>query len=280
MASVPYEPDSLEIKLLMDAILDQYGYDFHGYSEFSFKRRLIRALSKYGCENVSKIRQRLLTEPWFFSSLLSDLTVTVSEMFRDSSVYKIIREQVFPYLRTYPEIKIWFAGCAEGQEVYSLAILLEEEGLYERSILYGTDINPAALKIAKEGVVDLNTLKEGTQRYFEAGGKGALHSYYTADYGSAVFISALKRHMVFANHSLVSDGVFGEMQLIFCRNALIYFKQELHNRAIGLFQESLCPGGFLCLGTKESLMPSRHRNAFEEFSKSARIYRKKKDLGA
>jgi chemotaxis protein methyltransferase CheR len=273
------EPDAPEVKLLIEAIRVKYGYDFRNYAEASFKRRIGRALSKYGCENIAAILHRTLTDPDFFSTLLNDLTITVTEMFRDPKTYRAIRDQVFPYLRTYPEIKIWFAGCSGGEEVYSLAILLMEEGLYERAILYGTDINPSALKRAKKGILDIGLLKEATQRYFEAGGNSSLHTYYTTSYGAALLDHGLRKNVVFSDHNLVSDGVFGEMQLIFCRNTLIYFKRELHDRAIGLFENSLCPGGFLCLGSKEGLSVSTHRDAFEEFSRSARVYRKKKDQG-
>ena len=267
----------LELKPLVEAILDKYGYDFRNYSEASFRRRVDRAIIKHGCKCIAELLDRLIVDSEFFSFLLSDLTVTVTELFRDPEVYRSIREQVVPYLRTYPEIKIWFAGCASGEEVYSMAILLKEEGLYDRSILYGTDINPVALSKAKNGILEAELLKTATKRYFEAGGKSSLNSYYTASYGAVVLKGDLRERMVFSDHNLVSDGVFGEMQLIFCRNALIYFKRKLHDRAIALFEESLCPGGFLCLGTKENLSLSRHWSAFEDFSRPNRIYRKNKE---
>lgn len=269
------ESQSLEIKLLIEAIFQKYGYDFSNYADSSFRRRLSRAMIKHRCKNIADILHRILTSPQFFSMFLNDLTVTVTEMFRDPSVFKSIRENVVPYLRTYPEIKLWFAGCAGGEEVYSMAILLKEEGLYDRSILYGTDINLSALKRAKAGIVEADSLKDATRRYFEAGGKSSLHSYYSTGYGSAVLHGSLKDRLVFSDHNLVSDQAFGEMQLIFCRNALIYFKKDLHDRAIGLLADSLCSGGFLCLGSKESLVFSAYRNSFEEFLKPERVYRKK-----
>ena len=270
-------PGTIEMALLIEAIRTKYGYDFRNYAEASFKRRIGRALGKYKCENVAELLHKTLVDPGFFSMLLNDLTITVTEMFRDPQVYKTLKEEVFPYLQTYPEIKIWFAGCSGGEEVYSLAILLKEAGLFERAILYGTDINPSALKRAKSGILDIGLLKESTARYFEAGGNSALHSYYTsASYGSALLDPGLRKHMVFSDHNLVSDGVFGEMHLIFCRNTMIYFKRELHDHAIGLFTKSLCLGGFLCLGLKEGLSVSSHRHEFDEFSRPARIYRKKK----
>jgi chemotaxis protein methyltransferase CheR len=269
-------PGAIEMALLIEGIRSKYGYDFRNYSEASFKRRIGRAVGKYGCANVSELLHNTLKDPSFFSALLNDLTITVTEMFRDPQVYRTLKDEVFPYLRTYPEIKIWFAGCSGGEEVYSLAILLKEAGLLERAILYGTDINPSALKRAKSGILDIGLIKESTARYFEAGGNSALHSYYTASYGAALLEPALRKYMVFSDHNLVSDGVFGEMHLIFCRNTMIYFKRELHDHAIGLFTKSLCMGGFLCLGLKEGLSVSSHRGEYDEFSRPGRIYRKKK----
>jgi chemotaxis protein methyltransferase CheR len=267
--------DSLEIKFIVDAILNKYGYDFRGYTEASLKRRIQQVVTKHDCDGTAEFLDRILTESDFFARVLSDLTITVSELFRDPDAFKVMRDQVFPYLQTYPEIKIWFAGCAGGEEVYSLAILLREAGLYNRCILYGTDINPSALKRAKDGIVDLNYLKKADERYLEAGGNKSLHHYYSAGYGSVLFDGRLKERMVFSDHNLVSDGVFGEMQLIFCRNTLIYFGRELQDRAIGLFRQSLCSEGFLCLGSKESLLLSKYRADFDEFAKTKQIYRKK-----
>lgn len=275
MTSASFE--ATELKLLADTVLHQYGYDFRGYAEASFRRRIQRAVTKYGCGDITGLLARVAAEPEFFSRLLGDLTVTVTECFRDPPVYRALRDHVFPYLRTYPEFKIWFAGCAGGEEVYSLAILLQEEGLFERAMLYGTDINPVALKRAKEGIVSLEALRDANHRYLEIGGKRTLSTYYSTGYGAALFDASLRTRMVFSDHNLVSDGVFSEMQLILCRNTLIYFKRDLNDRAIGLFRESLCPGGFLCLGTKESLLLSSQRDAFEEFARAERIYRRRRE---
>ncbi len=267
--------ENLEMKLLIDAVYQKYGYDFRNYAHASFKRRLVKARIKHDCKNIAEILYRTLTEPDFFSVLINDLTVTVTELFRDPSVYRAVREEIVPHLKTYPEIKVWCAGCAAGEEVFSLAILLEEEGLYNHSILYGTDINPLALECARDGIVSLAKIKDGTKNYFEAGGKQSLTSYYTAEYDAALLRSELRENLVFSDHNLATDGVFGEMQLIFCRNTLIYFNRDLQDRAIGLFRESLCPGGFLCLGAKESLSLSKYRRDFEEIGPSKKIYRKK-----
>jgi chemotaxis protein methyltransferase CheR len=271
----PDRAANLEIHLLVSAIRAKYGYDFENYAEASFKRRVQRAVSKHGCKNVAELLMRVLSSENFFSELLNDLTVTVTEMFRDPHVYQAIRTKVLPYLETYPEIKVWFAGCSTGEEVYSFAILLKEHGLYDRALLYATDINLQALKKAKEGIVDASLLKKASGNYFESKGKYSLSDYYTVQYEAGLLDRDLRNRMVFSDHNLVSDGVFGEMQLVVCRNVLIYFKRALYERAIGLFTESLCPGGFLCLGSKESLGLSYHRSAFEEFSKSEKIYRKK-----
>ena len=263
------------IKLLVESIKHMYGYDFTNYAEASFKRRLNRAVDKYKCKDVPDVLHRTLTDPEFFSHLLGDLTVTVTELFRDPWFYKAVREKVVPYLKTYPEIKMWFAGCASGDEVYSMAILLKEEDLLDRCILYGTDVNPLALKRAKEGVISTEQVKDASKRYVESGGRRAFHDYYTANYGSAILNRSLRERMVFSDHNLATDGVFGEMQVVFCRNCLIYFKRALNDRAIKLFADSLCGSGFLCLGTKESLTFSAHRDQFDEFLRNERIYRRK-----
>jgi chemotaxis protein methyltransferase CheR len=235
-------------------------------------------VEKHKCKDIHDLLHKILSEPDFFTLVLCDLTITVTELFRDPPVYKSIREKVIPYLKTYPEIKIWFAGCASGDEVYSTAIVLKEEGLLERCTLYGTDVNPVALKRAKEGVISTDHAKKATARYTEAGGKASLEDYYTENFRSLVLNSGLKERIVFSDHNLATDGVFGEMQLIFCRNVLIYFKRPLHDRAIQLFANSLCPTGFLCLGSKETLNFSVHRDKFDEFLKDERIYKRKLSL--
>lgn len=263
-----------DIKALVESIHRMYGYDFKDYAEASFKRTLLRAAEKHKCKDIHDLLHRILTDANFFTLLLRDLTITVTELFRDPPVYKAIREKVVPYLKTYPEIKIWFAGCANGDEVYSTAIMLKEEGLLERCLLYGTDVNPVALKRAKEGIIPPDHAKEAAARYAEAGGKASLEDYYTEDLRALVLNGNLKKRMVFSDHNLATDGVFGEMQLIFCRNVLIYFKRPLHNRAIQLFANSLCSSGFLCLGSKETLNFSAYRDQFDEFLKDERIYKR------
>jgi chemotaxis protein methyltransferase CheR len=220
------------------------------------------------------MQHRLIHDESFFHTLLLDLSINVSEMFRDPWVYKQIRETVAPRLRSYPFIKIWHAGCAAGQEVYSMSILLEEEGMKDRTQIYATDFNELILAKAKDGIYPLDLIREYTANYQQAGGRNSLSDYYIADYDNAVIRHSLRERILFSSHNLVTDGVFGEMQMIFCRNVLIYFDKILQNRVLRLFYDSLCPGGFLCLGSKESLKFSDVSEMFEVLSEKDRIYRK------
>ncbi len=269
------EHESIEIELFASAVYSKYGYDFRDYAQASFKRRLLKACIKMNCKDTSDLLQRTIGDPNFFASLLNQLTVNVTESFRDPLVYKKLREEVLPYFKSYPEIKIWCAGCATGQEAYSLAILLMEENLYDRALIYGTDINPSQLKRARDGILSLDTVKEATKNYYAAGGKLDFSQYYTAKYNAAILNPRLKKNIIFADHNLVTDQGFGEMQLILCRNVLIYFNRPLQEKVLGLFKGSLGARGFLCLGSKESLTFSEHRPDFEDFSKSERIYRRR-----
>ena len=232
-------------------------------------------LAMSGITRVSEMQHKVLYDVSFFESLLLDFSINVTEMFRDPSFYRALRQEVIPVLRTYPYIKIWHAGCATGEEVYSMAILLKEEGLYERSQIYATDFNQVVLQKAKEGIFPIENIKEYTVNYQKAEGKESFSAYYTAKYDSVIINQALKKNILFADHNLVTDGVFGEMNLILCRNVLIYFDKTLQNRVIGLFYDSLCRNGFLCLGSKESLMFSDYNSGFEHVVKEEKIYRKK-----
>lgn len=267
--------DRIEYRLLLEAIYHRYHYDFRGYSVASLRRRLLQACARLECASFSQLQDRALHDPAAFPILLSYLTVQVSELFRDPGYFKAIREQVVPHLKTYPSLKIWVAGCGAGEEVYSLAILLREEGLEDRTILYGTDISPSALAKAEAGVYDLDRLALFTENHRKSGGRSSLSDYYTAAYGAAAFDRSLRSHIVFSDHSLVTDQVFAEVQLVSCRNVLIYFDRELQDRAIGLFRESLSRRGFLGLGSKESLRFSRDSGAFSEFCRAHRIYQKR-----
>lgn len=267
--------DDIELRLLLEAIYRKYHYDFRGYSMASVKRRMSQAKAHFGCETFSLLQDRVLHDPGVLPKLLSYMTVQVSELFRDPSYFKAIRELVVPHLRTYPSLKVWVAGCSAGEELYSLAILFREEGLEERTLFYGTDINPDALQRAEAGVYSLDRIPLFTENHRKSGGKSSLSDYYTAAYGAAVFDKTLRRRAVFSDHSLVSDAVFAEMQLISCRNVLIYFDLEIQNRAIGLFQDSLVRKGFLGLGSKETLRFSQHCDAFTDFAHDQRIYQKR-----
>lgn len=267
--------EDIEMGLLLEAIFQRYHYDFRGYSRASVRRRLLLARDQLGCASFSQLQDRVLREPFLMQRLLSYLTVQVSDLFRDPQYFKCMREEVLPHLRTYPSLKIWIAGCAGGEEVYSFAIMLREEGLESRTLIYATDISPEALRQAEAGVYPIDRIKQFTENHRAAGGKSSLSDYYTAAYGAATFDRTLRDRVVFSDHSLVSDQVFAEMQMISCRNVLIYFDRELQDRAIGLFHESLDRRGFLGLGTKESLRLSRHADAFTEFSRENRIYQKK-----
>lgn len=267
--------EDIELQLLLEAIYQKYHYDFRGYSKASVVRRIKQAKQHFDCETVSQLQQRVLHEPQVFPELLGFLTVQVSELFRDPSYFRAIREQVIPYLKTFPSLKVWVAGCSAGEELYSLAILFREEGLEGRTIFYGTDINPKALERAEAGVYDLQRIQQFTENHRLSGGKTSLSDYYTAAYGAAVFDKSLRRQAVFSDHSLVTDSVFAEVHLISCRNVLIYFDRELQDRAIGLFSDSLVRQGFLGLGSKESLRFSTHADEFVDFSRPERIYQKR-----
>jgi chemotaxis protein methyltransferase CheR len=265
----------LEIKLLLEGVFQVYGYDFRDYSEASLRRRLIQWLSGSGFETLSHAQSRLLRDRTLFESMLRGITVTVSEMFRDASFFKAIREQVVPHLKTYPFVKIWHAGCATGEEAYSMAILLLEEGMHGRFRIYATDINEAVIRSAQEGIYPLKDLQNFTRGYQRSGGSGSFSDYYTARYDYAILSPSLRDNIVFAAHNLTMDAAFGEMNLILCRNVMIYFKTTLKDRVLGLFDSCLTAGGFLCVGNKESLDNRHISDRYEELTPRTHIYRKR-----
>lgn len=264
----------LELKVLVEAIYQRYHYDFRNYAVSSLRRRMHQAMKRYDCDRLSDLQHRLLHEPELFTQAMQYFTVQVSEMFRDPSYFQALRELAVPVLRTYPSIKLWVAGCSTGEEVWSLAILLQEEGLLDRSIIYATDINPAALAAAESGTYGIDRIAQFSRNYLQAGGQGSLSDYYTAGYDGAVLDRRLRRNVVFADHSLATDTVFSEVHLVSCRNVLIYFNRPLQDRAVGLFREALVHRGFLGLGSKESLQFGEHGNAFETCAREQRLYRK------
>jgi chemotaxis protein methyltransferase CheR len=265
----------IERRLLVDAIFLKYHYDFRGYAEASLKRRVRVAMARLECDTISKLQDRILHDGAAFAAALDVLTVPVSEMFRDPGYFRTVRSRVVPILRTYPSLKLWVAGCGTGEEAYSFAILLREEGLLERAIVYATDINPRTLQQAEAGVYEIERLAGFSDNYRRSGGRGSLSDYYTARYGRAVLDRTLRQRIVFSDHSLATDSVFAEVQMVSCRNVLIYFKPELQDRAIGLFHDALCRRGFLGIGSKESLRWSAHAAAFDELVREDRIFQKR-----
>ncbi len=278
MKSPAAKTEEIELQLLLEAIFQRYQYDFRNYSPASLKRRLLQARDHFECESFSELQHKALHDTHVFSKLLPFLTVQVSEMFRDPSYFRALREEVVPHLRTYPSLKVWIAGCSAGEELYSMAILFREEGLEDRTIFYATDINVASLEAAQAGIYSLDRVAQFTENHRKSGGKSSLSDYYSADYGRVRFDPSLRKQTVFSDHSLVSDAVFAETQLISCRNVLIYFNRDLQDRAVGLFNASLVRKGFLGLGSKESLRFSAHEKAFSEFDRKERIYQKESEV--
>jgi chemotaxis protein methyltransferase CheR len=274
--SPPYDPDleRIEIGLLLEGIYRHYGFDFRSYAYASIRRRLWKRIEAEELDTISALQARVLHEPPLMEKLLLDLSISVTAMFRDPSFYRAFREHVVPSLRTYPFIRIWHAGCASGEEVYSMAILLQEEGLYERSRIYATDINEVVLQKAKEGIFPLDRMQEYTENYIGAGGKKAFSDYYLARYDGALFSPTLTKNVVFSLHNLVTDRSFAEFNVILCRNVLIYFDKTLQERVHGLFYDSLATFGVLVLGSKESLRFSSHEDAYEQLDGPEKIFRK------
>ena len=272
---MPHSSVDIEIRLLAEAIYARYSHDFREYSGASLKRRVLHALGHFGCGTVSELQSRVLHDAGVFQELLEILTIPFTEMFRDPAYWLELRARVVPLLRTYPSLKAWVAGCSTGEEVWSLAILLQEEGLLERTLVYATDINPVALDKARQGIFPVGAVRRHTANYQAAGGRRAFSDYYSAAYDAARFDPGLVRNVTFADHSLATDTVFSETHFVSCRNVLIYFNRALQDRALGLFHESLCHRGFLGLGSKESLDFSAYADKFDPVSRRDRIFRKR-----
>ena len=266
------ELQDIEVHLFIEAMRLRHGYDFRNYSRGSVKRRVLGLLPVFGVERVADLLPLVLYDPTFAARAITGLSVPVSEMFRDPEEFRALRERVIPELRSWPRITIWLAGCATGEEAYSLAILLKEEGLYERTQIFATDINDQALAKAEEGVYSLAHLEAAEESYHRAGGLHAFSRYYLTRYDYGIMDSSLRQNIVFAHHNLVSDGVFCEVHLILCRNVFIYFDKTLQNRVMKLFAESFARGGYLCLGAKESLQLSDVVDDFRIIEPKRRIY--------
>lgn len=267
--------EGIELESFFEAIRRRYGYDFRFYTKASIKRRVRLFLEQSGYMHLTDCLSRLLRDESFFYLVLSNFLISVTEMFRDPSCFKAFLAKTVPILKTYPFIKIWHAGCASGEEVYSLAILLNELGFSKKYLLYGTDINPESLKIAQDGIYKADELEKAAHRYLECGGRKCLSNYFTEKYGFAKIHDSIKENIVFSRHNLECDSVFGDMNAIFCRNVLIYFKKPLQNKVVNLFHHSLVHRGFLFLGPKESLEFIDSRYLFETVSETEKIYRKK-----
>ena len=268
------ELERIEIELLLEGVFRHYGFDFRSYAYASIRRRLWKRTEAEGLSSISELQALVLHDSGAMERLLLDLSVSVTAMFRDPGFYQVFREEVVPLLRTYPFIRIWHAGCSTGEEVYSTAIVLEEEGLLERTRIYATDINDAVLQQARAGIFPLNRMQEYTENYIRAGGKRSFSEYYTAKYDGALFSPSLTRNIVFSQHNLVTDRSFSEFTDIFCRNVLIYFDRDLQNRVHTLFYDSLVMLGILALGSKESLRFSQYEPCYEKLHPREKLYRK------
>ncbi len=268
------DTENIEVELLLEAIYRKYDYDFRGYSRASIKRRLKHRLSKAGLATLTDMQREVLHKQKFFHTLLQDLTINVTEMFRDPTFYLELRNNVLPKLAKHEIIKIWHAGCASGEEVYSVAILLKEMGLYEKSRIYATDLDETVLAKAKDGIYPVDLLQAYTKNYCDGGGLESFADYYSARYDFVLMDKSLKKNIVFSEHNLVTDGAFGTMDLILCRNVLIYFNRDLQDRVFGLFRDSLHSEGFLCLGSKETVRLSKYSDEFADVVKKEKIYKK------
>lgn len=273
-AGYPTSLERIEIEVLLEAVFRHYGYDFRSYAYASLRRRLWKRMRAEGIPTISALQDRILHDPGEMERLVQDLSVNVTSMFRDPNFYRAFRERVVPLLRTYPFIRLWHAGCSTGEEVYSMAILLTEAGLYDRSRIYATDINELVLQQARTGIYPVDKMQEYTQNYLRAGGTESFSKYYTAAYGGALFAPALRQNVVFAQHNLVTDRSFSEFNVILCRNVMIYFDRALQNRVLQLFYDSLPIYGILALGNKESLRLSDLEDSYDTVDAAEKIYRK------
>ncbi|KTD84399.1 CheR family methyltransferase [Paenibacillus etheri] len=267
------ELEQIEIELLLDGVHRLYGYDFRNYALPSLKRRIWHHVHAENVLTISALQEKVLHDRACFERFVYSLSIPVTEMFRDPGLFLTFRQKVVPLLRTYPYIRIWHAGCSTGEEVYSMAILLHEEGLYDKARIYATDMNERSLQQAKEGVYDISTMKQYTKNYLEAGGTRAFSEYYTAKYNSVILQPYLRKNIIFAEHNLATDTSFNEFNVIFCRNVMIYFNDELRDHVHGLFHESLSRFGILVLGSKESIHFTKYSDCYESLDRVEKIYR-------
>jgi chemotaxis protein methyltransferase CheR len=265
---------AFELDLLLEAVYRRYGYDFRDYARASLRRRIRNIMEAEGVRTMSGLQERVLHEPHSLERFVRTMAVNVTSMYRDPHFFRVFRERVVPMLRTYPFVRIWHAGCSTGEEVYSMAVLLQEEGLYDRCRIYATDMNESVLKQAKEGIFPLEVMERYSQNYREAGGTKALSDYYTAAYGNAMFRANLRDNVLFSQHNLATDSSFNEFNVILCRNVMIYFKKDLQNRVHRLLHESLAISGILGLGNKESLQFTSHERDYAQMECGTKLYRR------
>ena len=265
----------IEIRLLLEAIYHRYHYDFRNYSMRSLERRVATAMERAKCSTVSELQGRVLHDSQTFAHVLEALTVQVSDLFRDPPFFRYFRERIVPELRTYPSVRLWVAGCSSGEEVYSFAIVLREEGLLEKTTIYATDISAEALAHARAGVYPIDRIPAFTENHAQAGGHESLSRYYTAAYGGAVLDRSLRSNVLFSDHSLATDSVFAEVQVVSCRNVLIYFNRDLKERALGLFRGALARRGFLGLGSNERLEFTSENEGYDTVHQEGMWYRQR-----
>ncbi len=268
-----------ELELLLEAIYKQYGHDYRDYSRAHIRRRLNNHMRLAGYDTMADLQELVLNDRNRASALLQDLSITVTEMFRDPDFYRAVREKVVPMLRTWSHIRIWHAGCSTGEEVYSMAILLKEAGLYERARIYATDMNPKALERAAEGIYPLDKIRGYSRNYQRSGAAGSFAEHCLAGYGSAIMDQSLKKNIVWAEHNLVTDSDFAEVQMVVCRNVMIYFNRKLQHRVHAMFKKSLVNGGILCLGAKESIEHTDQHQNYTAIDQRHKIYKKKYSAG-
>jgi len=267
------EVSDQQINILLTDLLDIYGYDFTNYTKLSLKRRINRLYTLDRFPSFAEFRYRLRMDQVYFNRFIEQLTVNVTEMFRDPHFFRALKQEVFPVLATYPFIRIWHAGCSTGEEVYSMAILLKEANLLHKSLLYATDINAGVVKKAAAGIIPMANMQQYSKNYQEAGGAEEFSSYYTAGYDHVLFKEELRKHVVFSTHNLVAESSFNQFQLVLCRNVLIYFEKELQVKVLELFHESLDHLGYLALGSKETLKQTPHVSGYRQIGKE-KIWRK------
>ncbi|WP_342415523.1 protein-glutamate O-methyltransferase CheR [Paenibacillus sp. FSL R10-2782] len=268
------EREMIEIELLLEGIHRLYGYDFRNYALPSIKRRIYYHAQSEKVSTISGLQEKVLHDRSAFDRLVQSLSIPVTEMFRDPELFQNFRRKIIPILRTYPYIRIWHAGCSTGEEVYSMAIMLHEEGLYDKARIYATDMNNLSLQQAKEGVYGIDRMKLYTKNYLESGGTQSFSEYYTAKYDSVMLHPFLRKNIIFAEHNLATDRSFNEFNVIFCRNVMIYFNDELRNHVHGLFYDSLSHFGVLVLGAKESIHFTDYSDSYEPLDRIEKIYRK------